>query len=78
MKGFHALEAGSFSNFHSTRTLFSYSNTEETQENTCINDWKNNIPQEKEMLDRPKAPKQGTSKGALHIAGGLMSIYLMV
>lgn len=30
------------------------------------------------MLDRPKAPKQGTSKGALHIAGGLMSIYVVI
>lgn len=30
------------------------------------------------MLDRPKAPKQGTSKGALYIAGGLKSIYLMI
>ena len=78
MKGFHALEAGSFSDFHSTRTLFSCSNTEETQQNTCFNYWKNNILGEKEMLDRPKAPKQGTPKGALHIAGGLMSIYLMI
>lgn len=30
------------------------------------------------MLDRPEAPKQGTTKGALHIASGLMSIYLMI
>lgn len=29
------------------------------------------------MPGRPKAPKQATSKGALHISGGLMSIYLI-
>lgn len=29
------------------------------------------------MPGRPTAPKQATSKDALHIAGGLMSIYLI-